>query len=404
MILETSYAGIKLKNPVIVASATPTINLDGLKKAADCGAGAMVAKSIIFSKSYAPGVPHMAGRRTGGNPSPRFKVVNKDIDFDRGMYARGGQYTLMNLIEPYPTPEEWAPVMEKIKKYTDTPVILSLCAAEKDYEEWQRLAKIIENMGADAIEVSMHHMPFVNYTDPLIIKAIKEVVKTIPIVPKPMIPNEDPLVIGPALVKNGADGITAIGNTNVKGFEVNIDTEDFVFAPTSYSFRGPWLRPIGLHWILMLAKCTNVPLSGVTGVANYRDVVKYIMSGASTVQVCTSMYVEGYETITKMIRGLDKWMHEHNYNSIEEFRGKLVERWMPATKLPYDAHHLATVTENCTGCGFCTKVCFFHALTMDDNTAVVDAAKCDGCGLCSSICPFKAIFMKEVPPFYREEI
>jgi len=164
-------------------------------------------------------------------------------------------------------------------------------------------------------------MPCVNYTDPQIIKAIKEVVKI------PVVPYEDPLVIGPSLKKNGAEGITAIGNQPLRGFEVNVETEDFLLAPTSYSFCGSWFRPSGLHWIMQLALSTNVPLSGVTGMTNWRDVVKYILCGASSVQVCTALYVDGYQAITKMIRGLEQWMQDHGYASIEEFRGKLVNKY-----------------------------------------------------------------------------
>lgn len=400
MILEANYGGIKLKNPLIVASATPTMTLEGLKKSVDVGAGALVAKSIIFSKAYAPGVKHTPGERCGSNTSPRFAIVNKDIEFDRRQHARGSYYSLFGLMEPYPTPEEWAPVMEKIKKYTDIPIILSVCAADKDYEEWRKIAKEVENIGADAIEVSMHHMPYVNYTNPEIIKVLKETVK-VPVIAKPMVPHEDPLTIGPALEASGVDGITAIGNQPLRGFEVNVETEDFYLHPTSYGVRGPWLRPIGLNWILQLARCTNVPLSGVTGISSWKDVIKYILCGASTVQVCTALYVDGYQVITEMINGLENWMNEHGYSNIEEFRGKLVKKWRPPTELDPVAQHKAEITSNCTGCGLCTKVCFFHALSNQDNVAVVDETKCDGCGLCSTICPFKAINMKKVEPYVR---
>ncbi|MCL4554807.1 MAG: hypothetical protein M1565_06710, partial [Actinobacteria bacterium] len=150
MDLSANYAGIRLKNPVIVASATPTISLDTLKKSIDSGAGALVTKSVIFSKPHVHGYPHRPGDRCGSNPRPRFAVLNRDIGFDRSLYARDGYYSLMGLMEPYPTPEEWAPVMEKIKAYADIPIIVSICAAEKDYEEWRRLARLVENMGADA--------------------------------------------------------------------------------------------------------------------------------------------------------------------------------------------------------------------------------------------------------------
>lgn len=395
MDLSANYAGITLKNPVIVASATPTISLDNLKKSVDSGAGALVTKSVIFSKPWAPGVPHTPGERCAPNPRPRFAIINQDIEFDRSLYARGGYYSLLGLLEPYPTPEEWAPVMEKIKAYTDIPIIVSICAAEKDYDEWQRLAKLVEDMGADAIETSMHHMPYNNYTDPEIVKAVKSVVK-VPVIPKPMVPWEDPVTIGKALEEKGADGITAIGNQPLRGLEVDVETEDFFLAPTFYGVRGPWFRPVGLNWILQLARTVKIPLSGVTGVASWKDVVKYILCGADTVQVCTAMYIEGYEIIQKLIDGLEQWMKDHGYGSIQDFKGKLVRKWVPPTQIPSNPPKKAVVNKMCTGCGFCVRTCFFDAIRIQDNSAVIDQDKCDGCGLCVTICPFDGVKMQSI--------
>lgn len=395
MDLTANYAGLKLKNPVIVASATPTISLDTLKRSVDSGAGALVTKSVVFSKPWIEGWPHKPGERCGCNHRPRFTLVNKDIEFDRGLHARGALYSLACLAEPYPTPEEWAPVMEKIKAYTDIPIIVSICAAEKDYDEWQRLAKLVQDMGADAIETSMHHMPYNNYTDPEIVRAVKDVVK-VPVVPKPMVPWEDPVAIGKALVEKGADGITAIGNQPLRAVEVDIDREDFFFAPTILAWRGPWFRPVGLNWILQLARTVNVPLSGVTGVASYKDVVKYILCGADTVQVCTAIYVEGYEVIAKMVDGLAEWMKDHGYQSINDFKGKLVKKWRPITEIESNPPVKAAVNEDCTGCGFCVKTCFFSAIRLGDNRAIIDQNACDGCGLCVAVCPFDAVIMKRV--------
>ena len=391
MNLEANYGGLKLKNPMIVASATPTTNLEGLKKSVDCGAGAFVTKSIIFPKAYYNG---MAGYKPGDpcavDPRPRFHICNKDIEFDPALHARGAYYSMFNMIESYPRPEEWADVMETIKAYCDIPVIVSICAAEHDYDEWQKIAKVVENMGADAIELSGHHMPYTAATDPLIVKAVKEAVK-VPVIAKPMFPPEDPVKIAKALAEMGADGITAIGNQSIKGMEVDVESESIVMQPTHYTVRGPWWRPVGLNWITQMSRTVDLPLSGVTGIANWRDVVKYILCGASTTQVCTALYVDGYEAITKMLKGLEKWMAAHNYNSLDDFRGKVSKQWVSPVTIPYNTPVGAKVEDDCIGCGICTKTCFFDAITVEDKKVYIDPGKCEGCGVCVSVCPSKAV-------------
>lgn len=97
--LSVDFCGLKLKNPVIVASATPSITADAIKRAAENGAGAVVTKSVMF--------PDENGRPTGANPRPKFQLYNTPTGYDPALTEKGGMFSFFRIEEPYPTPEKW---------------------------------------------------------------------------------------------------------------------------------------------------------------------------------------------------------------------------------------------------------------------------------------------------------
>ena len=92
------YAGLPLKNPVIISSATPSITPEAIRKGALAGAAAVVTKSVIF--------PEKDGRPAGGYPRPRFQLFNSQKGYDPALTERGGLFSLFRLGEPYPTPDK----------------------------------------------------------------------------------------------------------------------------------------------------------------------------------------------------------------------------------------------------------------------------------------------------------
>ena len=186
--VPVNYAGLQLRNPVIVASATPSINVEAIKRAADAGAGAVVTKSMIFPDPE-------TGRPAGNCLRPRFMVYNTPHGFDPAVFKRDGQFSFFRNAEVYPTPDEMGRMLEELKgpHGVDIPIIVSICGKPNDYEEWRKLARMAEDMGADAIELNMHAVPKVTTLDPLFISVPKSEVK-IPVICKMMALNDDPTI------------------------------------------------------------------------------------------------------------------------------------------------------------------------------------------------------------------
>jgi len=392
--LEVEVAGIKLKNPVIAASATPTINLEGLKKAAEGGAGAVVTKSAVFPKKFMEGMEYVEGRPTGLKPSPRFMLLNKGESYDPALTEKGSYFTLFRSGEPYLKPEEAAQIIEKAKEAIDIPVFGSIAGAVDDLEEWKKLARIIEEAGADAVELNLHAIPIVKYTNPDIVKAVKEAVR-IPVIAKLMYGWEDPAKIGPEVEKAGADAITAVGTFGFLTMEIDVEFPRILNLPTYYGAGGPWYRPVSLAFVSRLAQTVKIPVLGVTGVVTWKDAVKYIMVGATAVQVCAAIYAKGYKVLGEIARGIEKFMQRKGYKHVKDFKGCILKEIIPPSQLEYAPPIKAAVDETlCNGCGRCEESCFYSAIDIEEGVARVNSVKCDGCGLCVWKCPTEAIGMR----------
>ena len=396
MVREINFVGLKLKNPVIVASAESINDFECMRRARDAGAAAVVTKSVVFPKKYMEGMEYIEGRATGQNPRPRFAVVNQDVRFDPTLYRRGAQFTLFRAGGLYLTPETAAREIAKGKQQLDIPIIGSIVAARDDYDEWQRVAKIVQDAGADALELNMHCIPYFIGTNPEIVRAVKAVAR-VPVIAKLMVPWEDAGATARKLEAAGADALTGLGTFALRAMDIDVEEQKIFLQPMHYGLGGPWLRPVGLAYVSNMAMNVKIPLSGVSGVVDWKDVVKYIMVGATTVQVCGAIFAEGYKVLGKIVSGLEDYMDKRGYQSIDDFKGMLLPSIRPRTKTPFEPPIKAAVdSSRCTGCEDCADVCFWHALSMKDGVMEVDREKCDGCGLCASLCRGGALTMQPI--------
>ena len=394
--LEVNYAGLRLKNPIIVASGTPSMSLDGLRKANDNGAGGVVTKSVVFPKKYLKNMEYVEGRSTGLKPSPRFLLLNQGETYQSTLTDRRVYFTLFRAGEPYLRPDQAAEMIKRGKKDIDIPIIASIAGAVDDYEEWKKLARIMEDAGADAIELNLHCIPVVKYTNPEIVREVRQAV-SLPVIAKLMCPWENPESVGPEVEKAGASAITAIGTFGMPVMELDVETPRILLQPSYYGAGGPWLRPVGLAFVSKLTKVVRIPISGVTGVVSWQDVAKYILVGATTVQVCAAIYAKGYKVLVEIKEGIQEFMERKGHKRIEDFKGSLQKDIVPRERLEYGPPIRALVDEElCNACEECRETCFYGAITVEDGVAIIDAERCDGCGLCASICSLEAITMRNL--------
>lgn len=378
--LKVSYGGLELNSPIILASSGITKGYENVAKAEKYGAGAVVLKTKfqeeLMSKS----------------PTPRFIIINrgkKDYRSTTNMsYEQGYEFSI----------DEYCEEIKKSKENLDIKIIASIGCSTKEY--WEDWAKKVEAAGADAIEMNLScpHSDYVMDSLGRINGMVEEfvpVVKnavSIPVFTKLTPQIENPVITSAIMERSGSDGICAF--SRCLGMDIDIDQQVPVLHGGYGGHGGPWAIHYALRWISEMYTKVKLPISGCGGVVEWQDVVKYILAGATTVQISFLVYTYGYSIIEKLNNGLLEYMIKNGYESIEDFKGNVTGNKIKGLKdVSREKTLIATVDENlCIGCKRCTDICIYEGIDFADVKASINR-NCDGCGLCPYFCPSKAISM-----------
>ena len=379
--LETTYGGLRLESPVVVASSGVSEKVPLMKKAEEQGAGAIVMKSL-FEKE----VTRIA-------PTPRFAILRHHLKsyktFTLYSYEQASVWG----------PDRYAKEVERARREIGVPVIPSInCHTD---EGWASYAKLMERAGAPAIElnISCPHSSITfsggQVVDNLLhaVEIVRGEVK-VPIVPKLSGQLTTPLRVVHEIEKRRADGVVMFNRFT--GLDIDIESEGPIMHGGYAGHGGPWAMLYPLRWISELSPQTSLDISATSGAVSAEDVIKYLLAGASTVQVCTAIYMCGFKVLRELNDGLARWMASKGYDRIDDFRGKVSGSKILGMEEVHREHHQVAQVDPalCVGCGICADVCIYLAPEITDKKAAV-TQRCDGCGLCVHLCPKSAIKMVE---------
>jgi len=121
--------------------------------------------------------------------------------------------------------------------------------------------------------------------------------------------------------KAGCDALTLI-NSLGPGMRIDIETGQPILQNKFGGLSGPAIKPIALRCVYEVYEAVKVPLIGVGGISDYRDVVEFLLAGATTVQIGTAVYYEGLDVFKNINTGLEKFMAKNGHESLEELVGK----------------------------------------------------------------------------------
>jgi len=428
--LSTRFMGIHTPNPFWLASAPPTNTGDQIMRAFDAGWGGAVWKTI--------GEPIV-------NTASRYSSV--DWNGQRMMGLNN-----IELISDRPIEDNLREMTAVKKRYPKHTVIASLMVESKR-DVWHDIVKRSEDAGADGLELNFgcpHGMSErgmgsavgqVPEYSCMITEWVKEAAHA-PVMIK-LTPNvTDIRAVARAAKKGGANALSAINTINsITG----IDLDTLTPRPNVGGFSahggycGPAVKPIALHLVQQIASDPEVglPISGIGGIAGWREAAEFILVGCGTVQVCTAVMHYGYRIVEDMIDGLSRWMDEKGYRTLDDFRGLTLPKITEWKHLDLNYKIVARIDPaTCIGCDLCYVACWdgahqcihhdgnrdspaarkaaglqritvtpiakLDAARAGNGTAlrvpVVDEEECVGCNLCSLVCPVDhCITMVEVP-------
>lgn len=298
--LTTNYMGLVLRSPVIVSSSRLTSTIENLQLAEDNGAGAVVLKSL-FEEQINHSINNLAV------PSG---------------YPEADDY-LTNYIKSHSV-GEYIDLIKKAKRNLSIPVIPSINCFSS--EGWTDFARKIADSGADALEINVFFMPLDRkqsaadsekvYFD--LISKLRDIIK-IPVAFKIGNRFSNILYMVDQFYVRGINGVVMFN----RFYEPDIDVNNMEIV-TSPVLSTAGERRYVLRWIAMAsAQDINIDISASTGVRDGNDVVRYLLAGASSVQVCSVLYQKGLPYIKTLNQEISDWMTKHNFDNISDFKGKL---------------------------------------------------------------------------------
>jgi dihydropyrimidine dehydrogenase (NAD+) subunit PreA len=399
--LTTNTAGIISPNPFWLASAPPANSGAQIQRAFDAGWGGAVWKTL--------GTPIQ-------NVSSRFAATTW-----RGNAGVG--FNNIELITDRPLDVNFREIYETKLKYPKHAVIVSLMVETRD--EWREIIKRSEDAGADGLELNFgcphgmceRGMGSAVGQEPAVNERITSWAKefaNVPVLVK-LTPNVGDIVPhGLAAQAGGADGVSLI-NT-IKSI-IGVDIDRMVPEPrvgglsSNGGYCGPAVRPIALHMCAALARDPNfnIPISGIGGITNWRDALEFILLGSTSVQVCTEVMLRGYRIVEDMNEGLENYMREKGFETIDQMVGKAIPAYSEWGNLDLNYETVAKIdAASCIGCQLCMVACHDGAhqcIHPDPDPAVrvptIDLDECVGCNLCQIVCPVPdCITMEEVDNGY----
>jgi dihydroorotate dehydrogenase (NAD+) catalytic subunit len=296
--LSINFAGLKLRNPTVLASGILGYSAESLESIVEGGAGAVVTKSI--------------------GQTPRTGYVNPTV-----VQTKCGLINAMGL--PNPGIDAYVQEIRHAKAVLPVPLIVSIYGYSS--KEYAATAKKAAEAGADAIELNVS-CPHVKETgseigqNPAVLAEVVKKVKAL--ISKPLIVKLSPNVtditeIAETVVKAGADALTAI-NT-IKAMAIDAETALPILSNKHGGLSGPAIKPIALRCVYDIYEHVKVPIMGCGGITNWRDAVEFLLAGASAVQIGTAIAFKNSSVFKTVNRGVDAYLKKKKFRSVNEIVG-----------------------------------------------------------------------------------
>ncbi len=308
MDLTTQYLGMKLKNPLVASASPLSENLNSIRKLEDAGVSAIVLHSL-FEEQLALETLDLHHHLTHGTES----------------YAESLTY-FPEPVRFYGGPDEYLEHIEKAKKACAIPIIASLNGYTAG--GWTKYAKHIEQVGADALELNIYHIPTQfdqsgeaieqSYID--VLQSVKKQI-SIPVAVKlsPFFSNM--AYMARRLDEAGADALVLFNRFYQPDIDLeNLDVRPNVILSTPHAMRLP------LRWIAILYGHLKCNLAATSGIHTDEDVIKMLMVGANVTMLCSTLLKNGVDEARRIQDGIVEWMEENEYESVAQMQGSMSQK------------------------------------------------------------------------------
>jgi len=309
--LRSRYLGLALRNPIVASASPLTGNIDSLKRLEAAGVAAVVLPSLFEEQIEHEEMATHNLMLSGTEMSPEAHGFFPEMQ----NYRTG--------------PENYLKLISDAKLAIAVPVIASLNGHTPG--GWTQFAKQLEQAGADAVELNIYYVATglddrsaeieQRYID--LVAAIKSDVK-IPIAVKVSPYFSAMANMASRLVKAGASGLVLFN----RFLQPDILLDELEVSPHLVLSTSDELR-LALRWIAILRGRVPASLAATGGAHTPDDVLKLLLAGADCVMVASSLLRKGPGHVAALISGVEKWMNEREYVSVEQMKGSLSQQSCP---------------------------------------------------------------------------
>ncbi|MBK9126390.1 MAG: dihydroorotate dehydrogenase-like protein [Phycisphaerales bacterium] len=325
MDLTTKYMGLTLKNPLVPSAGPLTANIDSIRRLEDAGASAVVLHSV-FEEQLA------------------HEAEELDYHLQAGAESFAESLSYFPRFEEYRLgPDAYLDHVRKAKAAVRIPVIGSLNGFTTG--GWVEYARQIEQAGADGIELNVYYVaadPRLNgaaveqvYVD--VLQAVRAAVK-IPVAVKFGPYFSSVPTMARRLDQAGADALVMFN----RFYQPDIDLVSLEVRP-SLALSESFESRLPMRWIAIIFGSVKASLAATTGIATAQDAIKMIMAGADVCQLCSVLLRKGVYELAQILRDMESWMEEKEYDSVSLMKGSMSQRAVPDPAAFERANYMKTL-------------------------------------------------------------
>ena len=305
MELATSYMGLRLRNPLVASASPLSYTLDGIRRLARAGVGAIVLFSLFEEQLREEAI--------------RRALI---VDSTAESFPEALDY-LPTIAEDEAGPSRYVSLLKRASAEVDIPVIASLNCVTP--EGWADYAGVVQDAGAAAIELNVYYLPGdpeiagvdVEQRHVDIVERVKSAV-TVPVAVKlsPYFSSFGEVAL--RLDEAGADALVLFN----RFLYPDVDSETLAISP-NVTLSSPAEARLPRTWIALLHGRTRAALAATTGVEDSADVAGYLLAGADVVMTASALLRHGPGYAGDLLDGLSAWMDRNGLRSVDELRGML---------------------------------------------------------------------------------
>ena len=300
----TTYLGLELSNPLVAGASPLSDDVDACKRLEDAGTSAVVMHSLFMEQIAREQQAIAALDDHSHSSAEASSYFAEPVDFSLG-------------------PEEYLEQVAKLKQALKVPVIGSLNGTSVG--RWTRYAKLIEQAGADALELNVYYLPLDGEEGPLeveeryisILQSVREHVG-IPVAMKLPYFFTAPVHLAKRLEAAGADGLVLFNRL----YQPELDVEELSVRPVRPLSHSGSLKQ-RILWIAAMFGRVDCSLALTGGVHTPLDAIKAMMAGANVAQMTSALLMHGPEYTATMLHGIRAWMEENEYDSVRQMQGSM---------------------------------------------------------------------------------